>query len=190
MKQLKTLVPAVLMVTALGACSTFGKKDEPKAEPAPATQAAAPQPAAPEQPKTLTVDSIDGKKEVAYKCGDKGQNKLNVMYGFKGNDVVVAQVKYQDKLSPNLLRIVDDNDQNSFFGNGIRWSAGKADAATVDQVDGNMLTQEGVEVVNGQQTPVSQIVTKYCVLDKAATAKLNKAETPAKGKKPAKKGKK
>ncbi|KPN72673.1 hypothetical protein [Neisseria sp. 83E34] len=190
MKQLKTLVPAILMVTALGACSTFSKKEAPKAAPAPAAEAAAPQTPAAEQPKTVTVDSIDGKKEVVYKCGDKGQNKLNVMYGFKGNDVVVAQVKYQDKLSPNLLRVVDDNEQNRFFGNGVVWSSGKADATNVDKVDGNMLTQEAVEVVNGQPTQVSQIVTKYCVLDKAETAKLNKAEAPAKGKKPAKKGKK
>lgn len=178
MTQFKTLVPAAVMLAALSACSSF-KKDEQKTEAAPAP-AAASAPAAPAQPQTVTVDSIDGKKEVAYKCGDKGQNKLNVMYGFKGNDVVVAQVKFQDKLSPNLLRVVDDKDQNSFFGNGIHWSAGKADAANVDKVDGNMLTQSGVQTVNGQQTQTDQIVTKYCVLDKAATAKLNKADAPAK----------
>lgn len=186
MKSLKTLVPAALLMATLSACSAFGKKEEPKAEPAPAPAASAPAPQAPAQPKTVTVDSIDGKKEVAYKCGDKGQNKLNVMYGFKGNDVVVAQVKYQGKLSPNLMRVVDDNDSNSFFGNGIRWTAGKADASNVDQVDGNMLTQEAVETVNGQQTPVSQIVTKSCVLDKSASGKLNQAEAPAKAKKAAK----
>lgn len=180
MKQLKVLAPAVLLMASLTACSSFGKKDEPKTEPAPAA-ASAPAAAAPAaQPQTVTVDSIDGKKEVAYSCGDKGQNKLRVMYGFKGNDVVVAQVFFQEKLSPNLMRVTTDNDQNSFFGNGITWTAGKADAANVDKVDGNMLTQEAVETVNGKQMQTSQIVTKSCVLDKAATAKLNKAEAPAK----------
>lgn len=132
------------------------------------------------EPKTVQADSLDGKKEVAYKCGNKGQNSLNVMYGFKNGKVVVAQVKYQDKVSPNLLRVVDDKDQNVFTSQGISWIADKATAANVDKVNGNMLTQEGVETVNGQQQQVSQIVTKYCMLDKAATAKLNKAKKSTK----------
>ena len=123
----------------------------------------------------MQVDSIDGRKEVAYKCGDKGQNPLTVMYGFKGGDVVVAQVKYQDKLSPGLFRVIGDNEQNSFTAQGITWTAAKATPATVDKVDGDTLTQQAVEVVNGQQMPVSQIVTQACKLDKTATARLANA---------------
>ncbi|WP_373706674.1 hypothetical protein [Neisseria dentiae] len=181
---LKTIVPALAMVTALSACGMFGK-DKPKAQPAPAPAAQQQQAPQAQGPQTVQVDSIDGKKEVAYKCGDKGQNPLNVMYGFKNGEVVVAQVKYQDKVSPGLFRVVGNEDQNIFAGGGITWSASKATAANVDKVDGNMLTQAAVETVNGQQQQVSQIVTRGCVLDKAATAKLNKAAAPAKA--PAKK---
>lgn len=173
----KAIVPAAILMAALTGCSTFGG-DKAKAEPAPAATASAPAATtanSQQAPATVQVDSIDGKKEVAYKCGDKGQNPLTVMYGFKNNQVVVAQVKYQEKLSPGLFRVIGDNDQNTFTANGITWSAGKATPDNVDKVDGNMLTQQAVETVNGQQQQVSQIVTKYCKLDKTATAKLAKA---------------
>ncbi|MBF0803476.1 MULTISPECIES: hypothetical protein [unclassified Neisseria] len=187
---LKIIVPALAAATALSACGMFGK-DKPKAQPAPAPVAQQQQQQVPQvqAPQTVQVDSIDGKKEVAYKCGNKGQNPLNVMYGFKNGEVVVAQVKYQNRLSPGLMRVVGNDDQNIFAGGGITWAAGKATAANVDKVDGNMLTQEAVETVNGRQQQVSQIVTRSCLLDKAGTAKLNKAAAPAKAAKkaPAKK---
>ena len=172
MTQLKTIVPMLALAATLSACGMFGK-DKPKAQtPAPAPQAAAQQPAPQAQaPQTVAVDSIDGKKEVAYKCG---KNPLNVMYGFKNGEVVIAQVKYQNKLSPGLFRVTGNQDANVFTANGITWAAEKATAANVDKVNGNMLTQEAVETVNGKQQQVSQIVTRMCVLDKAATAKLNK----------------
>ena len=184
MTSLKTLVPAALLLAALTGCASTNKTEtqQPVAEPAASApaQASAPQaeaPAAPQQPKTREVTSIDGKKEVAYKCGDKGQNRLSVMYGLQGNDVVVAQVKYQDKLSPNLFLLEEgSDDKTTFTANGITWStAKKANAANIDKIDGNMLTQEGVTTVNGEQQQVSQIVTKYCKLDKVTTAKLAKA---------------
>lgn len=171
----KTIVPAAILLAALTGCSTFGG-DKTQAQPTSTPAASAPAAATAQQaPATVQVDSIDGKKEVAYKCGDKGQNPLTVMYGFKDNQVVVAQVKYQEKLSPGLYRVIGDNDQNTFTANGITWSANKSTPANVDKVDGNMLTQQAVETVNGQQQQVSQIVTRYCKLDKAATAKLAKA---------------
>lgn len=180
---LKTIVPALALVTALSACGMSGKA-KPKAEPAPAPAAQQQTPQV-QAPQTVQVDSIDGKKEVAYKCGNNGQNPLNVMYGFKNGEVVVAQVKYQNKVSPGLFRVVGNADFNVFTAEGITWVADKANAANVDKVDGNMLTQAAVETVNGKQQQVSQIVTRGCVLDKAATAKLNKAAAPAKA--PAKK---
>ncbi len=171
----KAIVPAALLMAALTGCSTFGG-DKAKAETAaPAAQAAAPAAAEQQAPATVQVDSIDGRKEVAYKCGDKGQNPLTVMYGFKDNQVVVAQVKYQEKLSPGLFRVIADNDQNAFTANGITWSTEKATPANVDKVNGKALTQQAVETVNGQQQLVSQVVTQSCKLDKAATAKLAKA---------------
>lgn len=187
-QSLKSIAPAALLLIALTGCASTEKKAaEATAAPAPqAVSTPAPKATAPAAPKVRTVTSIDGKKEVAYKCGDKGQNPLNVMYGFQGKDVVVAQVKYQNKLSPNLLLVEDQADQNVFTSNGIAWIAGKADANNVDKVDGNMLTQDGVTTVNGKQEQVTQIVTKYCKLDAAGTAKLNKTAAAA----PAKKAKK
>lgn len=183
MTHLKTIVPVLALTAALSACGMFDK-DKPKAQPAPAPQQQAqqsPQPAAPQAPKTVQVDSIDDKKEVAYKCGtEKTKQPLSVMYGFKNGEAVVAQVKYQDKLSPGLFRVIDEKDSNTFFGNGITWTTEKATAAQVDKVNGIMLTQEGVETVNGKPHQVSQIVTRSCMLDKAATAKLNQQGKKAK----------
>ena len=180
MKSSKALIPAALLLALLTGCASTGKTEAETQQPAaeapaaaPASTPAAAAPAAP-QPKTRAVDSIDGKKEVAYKCGHKGQSPLTVMYGFKDGQVVIAQVKYQEKLSPGLLRVIDDKDQNTFTANGITWTADKATPANVDKVNGNMLSQEAIETVSGQQQQVSQIVTKYCTLDKAATAKLAK----------------
>ena len=47
-----------------------------------------------------------------------------------------------------------------------------------------MLTLRGAQTVNGKPQLVDQIVVKGCVLDKAATAKLNKSAAA----KPASKG--
>ena len=67
----KLIVPAVLAAVALTACSS-GSKAKPEAKAAPTaqqqTQAQAQQAQAP-VPNTLKVDSIDGTKEVHYKCG-------------------------------------------------------------------------------------------------------------------------
>ena len=79
MKSSKALIPAALLLALLTGCASTGKTEAETQQPAaeapaaaPASTPAAAAPAAP-QPKTRAVDSIDGKKEVAYKCGDKGQ---------------------------------------------------------------------------------------------------------------------
>ena len=181
---LKRVLPALLAAATLSACSVFGdkSKSESKPAPAPAEQAAAQTPQNLPEPPTVNVDSIDARKEVAYKCGEES---LSVMYGMKNNEVVVAQVKYREQVTPGLFRVTaNTNDQNAFWGQGIAWIAGKADASNVDKVDGNMLTLRGAQTVNGKPQLVDQIVVKGCVLDKAATAKLNKSAAA----KPASKG--
>lgn len=184
---LKLIAPALLAAFALSACGTMDKLKKKKDEPAPAAQASAPAPQqAPAAPPTVKVDSIDSSKEVAYKCGQHGKEQLNVMYGIKGGEVVVAQVKFKNQLTPNLFRVTGTNDQNVFWGEGITWVAGQANAANVDKVDGNMLFVRGETTVNGNQEVVDQIAAKYCVLDKAATAKLNKPAAKAPAKKAAK----
>lgn len=182
----KTIVPAVLMMSVLAACGSFGKKDKP-ALAQPAAQASAPQGQSGQirEPQTVRVDSIDGRKEVAYRCGDKGQQPISVMYGFKGNEVVAAQVKIGNHISPGLFRVVGNNDSNMFTGQGVTWVADKATAQNVDKVNGNMLTQETIQTVNGKPEQVSQILVKYCALDKGKAAAKPAAKT-AKGKKAAK----
>ena len=186
----KLIVPAVLAAVALTACSSGSKaKPETKAAPtaqqqtqaqAQQTQAQAQQAQAP-VPNTLKVDSIDGTKEVHYKCGKDGKEPLSVMYGFKGNEVVAAQVKYKGQLTENLFRITDSSkDVNAFWGGNVAWVAEAATAANVDKVDGNMLTVRGTTEVNGKQEVVDQIVTRFCALDKGAKAAAKPAAKKAK----------
>ncbi|ASK26726.1 hypothetical protein [Neisseria chenwenguii] len=173
---LKLIVPAVLAAVALSACGTIDKFKKKKDEPVAAaqTQAAPAQQQGPSAPQTVKVDSIDSTKEVAYKCGNE---PLNVMYGIKGGEVVAAQVKFRNQLSPGLFRVASNtNGQNAFWGEGIAWIAEQANGANVDKVNGNMLTIRGTTTVNGKQQVVDQIAAKSCMLDKTATAKLNKGK--------------
>jgi len=170
---LKLIVPAVLIATALSACGSSGSKSKPETAPTPTAQQSAP---APETPKTMEVNNIERTKEVAYKCGPNGTDPLNVMYGFQGDEPVIAQVKYQGQLTPGLSRIVGTgNDVNGFWGEGVAWIANRANYANIDKVDGNMLTVRGKTTVNGKEEVVDQIVAKYCSV----------ANAPAKAGKPA-----
>ena len=121
---LKLIVPAVLIATALSACGSSGSKSKPETAPTPTAQQSAP---APETPKTMEVNNIERTKEVAYKCGPNGTDPLNVMYGFQGDEPVIAQVKYQGQLTPGLSRIVGTgNDVNGFWGEGVAWIDNRA----------------------------------------------------------------
>lgn len=173
---LKLTTLAALTTLALAACGSFGSSKPAASAPAqaPAQAAQQTQPQAAAGPQTVKVDSIDSTKEVAYKCGDKGQDKLTVMYGVKNNELVAAQVRFKNELTPNLFRVVGVNDQNIFWGENVAWFSGKATPANVDKVDGNMLTIRGTTQVNGKAEVVDQIVTKGCSLDKTATARLKK----------------
>lgn len=166
------LLPAAVLMLVLTGCAA-------KADKAPATKAAPTQPQAQTQPAQPEV-RIDTRKEVAYLCGGKAQNKLNVMYGLQGDDVVAAQVKYRNIISPVLFRNAAVTDNNTFTSDsGIVWSAAKATGATVDKVNGLRLLQPAKQVVNGKETIVSQVVTGNCKLDKKATAALAKAAAEA-----------
>ncbi|WP_416192305.1 hypothetical protein [Neisseria sp. CCUG12390] len=176
---LKLTTLAALTTLALAACSSTGSKKPAAPEKAAAPAQTAPaqaQPQAASGPQTVKVDKVDSTKEVAYKCGDKGQDKLTVMYGVKNNELVAAQVKFKNEPTPNLFRVIGVNDQNVFWNEDekIAWFSGKATPANVDKVDGGMLTIRGTTQVNGTAQVVDQIVTKGCVLDKAATARLKK----------------
>ena len=175
MKQnLKLIVPAAFAAIVLSACGSTSETAKPTAKAAPtAQQQPAAQPAAAEGFKTVQVDSIDSKKEVSYKCGQGGKDAVSVMYGFKGKEPVVAQAKYKGQITPGLFRVIGTGDDvNAFWGEGVAWTAGRSNADNIDKVDGGMLTIRQQTTINGKTEMVDNIVTKYCVVEKA----------PAKGK--------
>ena len=118
---------------------------------------------------------FDQVKHVAYQCGSKGEQKLHVLYGITGQELVAAQVMYgPKKRTPVLLRDlrVAKDSGVSFVSGGIVWNIDdSATVANIDKVDGNMLTVAGTDIVNGEKTAVNNIVAKYCVLDKEAMAR-------------------
>ncbi len=158
MKKMTSLMGVTVLALSMAACTTT---QEPKSD-------------APKQDAEATTIHFDRKVEVAYACGQKGNDKVRVMYAVntQNNQVVLAQVLFQNTLSPVLARVDADGDLNRFSSNGITWVADKATGSQVDKVDGNMLMQSEVQEVNGKKVPIEQIVTRYCQLDKAATKKI------------------
>lgn len=167
-KNWKLVLTALAATAALTACGTTAKKPAPAAA---SKAAATPASTAPAEPATVNVDSIDGRKEVAYQCGN---DKLNVMYGFKGNDVVIAQAKYNNELTSGLRRVVGVSGQNAFWGDNVAWITQPATAANVDKVNGLALTVRQTANVNGKPEVVDSVVVKNCVPAKAAATKAKK----------------
>ena len=112
-------------------------------------------------PAANNGSEIDGKKEVAYTCqveinGKLTPQKVTAMYGFKGNDIVVAQLKIGRQVTPGMWR---DGfvPMNRFISQD-----------NVTQVDGGKLSV-------GQGAGAQQsIILDSCKLDRAATARLNR----------------
>lgn len=118
--------------------------------------------------QTAPALSIDSKVEVAYTCAmdkDKTQ-KINVMYGIKNGEPIVAQVKVNQEISPGLFRVADPllNRFVSEGKDGTMWTALPARADKLRSVDGGTLSIK--------QNNTNAIVVEKCQLDKAATAKL------------------
>ena len=72
--------------------------------------------------------SIDNKIEVAYSCTiDKKTVSMTVMYGIKGNDIIVAQVKVGGNISPGLFRVPDANNLLNIYqsatADGTMWTS-------------------------------------------------------------------
>lgn len=114
--------------------------------------------------------SIDSKKEVAYTCSFNGTpTRLTAMYGIKGQEPVVAQVRVNNIISPGLFRVPDVLTNRFVSGgeDGTMWTTAPATAAQLDQVNGGILSfnQNGTNV----------IIVEQCQLDKAGTAALPKA---------------
>lgn len=155
---------------ALTGCASHGDK-KPKTQ-ATTTVTQAPQ----VNPNT----PVDGQKVIAYTCGANGATKLAVLYGFNGEDIVRAQVQLQDKISPVLLRNLNDTAHNSFVSNeGITWVTPLATRTSVDQTAGTALVQPAQQTVNGKTVIVPQVVTQNCQPDAQATAALQRRQGTA-----------
>lgn len=116
---------------------------------------------------------IDGKTEVAYLCesGAKEKIALTAMYGFKNNDVVVAQIRLSGQISPGMWR-VSDHLLNRFVGkddNSLQtmWTTLPANAQTIRQVNGGTLSYFD------EQRKEHVVIVENCKLNHSATAKLN-----------------
>lgn len=120
-------------------------------------------------------NEIDRTKEVAYTCqiavDGKTQNQnITAMYGIKDDQVVVAQLKIGETITPGMWRdsfpvmnrfISQDDSVKTTV-----WTAFPADASNVDKVDGGKFS---VATTAGA---AHSIVLENCKLDKTATAKL------------------
>ena len=132
--------------------------------------------AAPAQ--TQNSQQIDRTQEVAYTCqiergGKKQSIKATAMYGIKGSDIIVAQVKINGVITPGMWRDTSFTLMNRFISSDPAeretvWTTMPADASKLAQVDGGKLS-----VADKAGAPQS-VVADNCRLDKAATAKLNK----------------
>lgn len=155
----KVLVPAVLLMLAVTGCASKHHHKAPSAQVA--------------VPAATTANvQIDARKEVAYLCGTgAAKNRLIVMYGLQGQNVVAAQVNYQGRLSPVMMRDARDVNYNTFVSpEGITWKTAIANSDTVDKVGALGLLQPSKQVINGQEKIVPQIVTQNCVIDNSTVA--------------------
>jgi membrane-bound inhibitor of C-type lysozyme len=103
-------------------------------------------------------------KTVEYSCGADGQQALSVQYTFQGNEVMAAKVVYDNK-AIDLNRETSDKSDivgNTFKGNGYTWRTEKFTLENVGSVNGDMLTQDGTQTVNGNRVAVSNILAKQC----------------------------
>lgn len=106
-------------------------------------------------------------KTVHYVCGPQGaQQPLSVQYTFQGTEALAAKVIYNTQ-AVDLTRATASNADmvgNTFRGNGYTWTTDKFDYDSVGETQGNMLTQDVVQTVNGQQTTVSNIIANNCMV--------------------------
>ncbi|SHH17515.1 ACP-like domain-containing protein [Pollutimonas bauzanensis] len=103
-------------------------------------------------------------KTVEYRCGASGEQPLSVQYTFQGTEPLAAKVVYQNQ-AVDLTRATASNADmvgNTFRGSGYTWTTDKFTLENVAAVNGNMLTQDAPQAVNGQNAAVSNVLVKDC----------------------------
>lgn len=144
------------------------------------------------EPQETTNIQFDRIEKVAYRCGTKKKaTPIQVNYGVANEEIIAAQVKIGEEITPILLRDMNNKDSNSFISNTkdqhFTWVADVANVKTLHKTHGNMLTKREITIVNGEQVEVDNIIVKYCSLDRNATRKINGITTTKSKTKKAKK---
>lgn len=110
----------------------------------------------------ILVNQLDSKKEITYNCINNGKpQKLNVMYGIKNGEIVVAQAKVNNVISKGLWRSPNTlmNVFESRESDGTIWTTMPATPATLGSVDGGKLSVNK----NGSNA----IILEQCSLSKS-----------------------
>lgn len=129
-----TAIAGVMMCIGLAACST------------------------PKDARELSQQTVE------YGCGPGANQQLTVQYTFQGDEPLAAKVIYQNQ-AVDLTRATTSNADmvgNTFRGNGYTWTTEKFTRENAGQVNGNMLTQETQQVVNGKTSSVGNVLVKDC----------------------------
>lgn len=117
-------------------------------------------------------NELDSTIQAAYQCkaqGIKGNVSLNVMYGIKDGQAVVAQTKMANGTLSRGLWVDNPNQPNVFASresDGTIWTTAPSNGSNIHRVDGGILSVK--------QNGKNAIVLEQCKLDPSATAKLNK----------------
>lgn len=118
------------------------------------------------------INHIDTKKEIFYQCNQSKNDILRVMYGLIGQNVVVAQILYQSKLSPLLYRDTNNSSENVFVAtSGISWSTKLSTSTQLDKTAGIALMQPG----KSKQT--YEIVAQNCLPIDPSSVNVNTTKT-------------
>lgn len=83
-------------------------------------------------------------KTVEYRCGPGGEQPLTVQYTFQGEEALSARLVHMNQ-AIDMTRVTSghaDMVGNTFRGGGYTWVTGKFDVDDVDEVNGDMLTQD------------------------------------------------
>lgn len=103
-------------------------------------------------------------KTVEYSCSAQAQQALSVQYTFQGADAVTAKLIYNNQ-AIDLTRDTGSKTDMvgiAFTGSGYTWTTDKFTLENVGEANGNMLTQQGEQDVNGKTMPVNNILAKSC----------------------------
>lgn len=105
-------------------------------------------------------------KTVEYECGSDKDQPLSVQYTFQGTEALSARVMHMNQVV-DMTRVTSghaDTVGNTFRGGGYTWVTGKFDIDDVEEVDGDMLTQDAPATTaqGGQAGMVGTMLARDC----------------------------